>query len=601
MAKVGIYPVEFTASIRLSLVTKTEVTIDTFALGLRFDAGTTYTVELEEGFVKETGANKFDSPAVGNLSQFTTNSTGPQIQQDEPSGNAVTNNTFIRYTYDRQILAGNGNYELYKVGSPDTLLRTYNPSDSTANNTISSNQITLDVTGLIDAAETYYVLIDEGAVEDRDGLPAFGFDNDQEHRWTTAPSTNVDFPDLTSLKVSSATLTCEAIKRTPFGFSPVTHSANFTSNFGNNVTLHKGVNNLTSRTYDSENTSQPFSSNTPTVSPYNNPYVKIELTSPNGEFGTINSHSTTYTIQGTITSVNASIGNIYFWPDVGYNSDTSFNWKQYHSFDSGVTYSLMIDRTIDLTHNQKSTILNTYTFTSTSDTYTPTAVELYYCDMDYAVIGAGGQQGSGVTYLGQTYPGNAGGGGGDVKVYSNQTITNKTYQATAIGQTTSNQGGATTFEGATATGGYQGVTLPGNTAQWINGTYPNYGGRSGNNNGGNISANNYIDGSSGGGAGGRAPSQYDPSVRPAAITINGVDYEVALHGSNNPRLLNIPGPGIPFYGSDYGVGGAGTYSNYSPSVTNANYTLENYGNGAGQSISGSYTGGQGAVIIKVKN
>jgi hypothetical protein len=182
MAKVGIYPVEFTASIRLSLVTKTEVTIDTFALGLRFDAGTTYTVELEEGFVKETGANKFDSPAVGNLSQFTTNSTGPQIQQDEPSGNAVTNNTFIRYTYDRQILAGNGNYELYKVGSPDTLLRTYNPSDSTANNTISSNQITLDVTGLIDAAETYYVLIDEGAVEDRDGLPAFGFDNDQEHQ-----------------------------------------------------------------------------------------------------------------------------------------------------------------------------------------------------------------------------------------------------------------------------------------------------------------------------------------------------------------------------------------------------------------------------------
>jgi hypothetical protein len=73
MAKVGIYPVEFTASIRLSLVTKTEVTIDTFALGLRFDPATTYTVELEEGFVKETGANKFDSPAVGNLSQFTTN------------------------------------------------------------------------------------------------------------------------------------------------------------------------------------------------------------------------------------------------------------------------------------------------------------------------------------------------------------------------------------------------------------------------------------------------------------------------------------------------------------------------------------------------
>jgi hypothetical protein len=199
MAKVGIYPVEFTASIRLFLVTKTEVTIDTYALGLRFDAGTTYTVELEEGFVKETGANKFDSPAVSNLSQFTTNFTGPQVQVDEPAGNNVINNTFIRYTYNRQLLAGNGNYYLYReTGSPDEEVAVFNASDSTGRSTISNNQITLDVTGLMRAGETYYVLIDEGAVEDKDGLAAFGFDNDQEHSWTTAPSTG-DFPDLSAV------------------------------------------------------------------------------------------------------------------------------------------------------------------------------------------------------------------------------------------------------------------------------------------------------------------------------------------------------------------------------------------------------------------
>lgn len=201
MAKVGIYPVEFTASIRLTLVTKTLVNIDTFALGLRFDPATTYTVELEEGFVKETGANKFDSPAVSNLSQFTTNSTGPQVQVDEPQdgGTAVTNNTFIRYTYNRQLLAGDGNFYLYReTGSPDEEVAVFNPSDSTANCVISGNQITLDVTGLIRAGETYYTLIDEGAVEDKDGLAAFGFDNDQEHRWTTAPSTG-DFPDLSAV------------------------------------------------------------------------------------------------------------------------------------------------------------------------------------------------------------------------------------------------------------------------------------------------------------------------------------------------------------------------------------------------------------------
>jgi hypothetical protein len=202
MAKVGIYPVEFSTNIRLTLVTKTLVNVDTFALGLRFDPATTYTVELEEGFVKETGANKFDSPAVGNLSQFTTNFTGPQIQVDEPSGSSVTNNTFIRYTYNRQLLAGNGNYYLYReTGSPDEEVAVFNASDSTGGSTISGDQITLDVTGLMRAGETYYVLIDEGAVEDKDGLAAFGFDNDQEHRWTTAPSTDVNFPDL------SATLT----------------------------------------------------------------------------------------------------------------------------------------------------------------------------------------------------------------------------------------------------------------------------------------------------------------------------------------------------------------------------------------------------------
>lgn len=236
MAKVGIYPVEFTASIRLFLVTKTEVTIDTFALGLRFNAGTTYTVELEEGFVKETGANKFDSPAVSSLSQFTTNITGPQVQSDTPSGNNVTNNTSITYTYDRQLLAGNGNFYLYReTGSPDEEVAVFNPSDSTGSTTISGNQITLDVTGLIRAGETYYTLIDEGAVEDKDGLPAFGFDNDQEHRWTTAPSTG-DFPDLSAVLTDAFAPSIAAnITVNPFTDMSVTATMTATANVTKDV------------------------------------------------------------------------------------------------------------------------------------------------------------------------------------------------------------------------------------------------------------------------------------------------------------------------------------------------------------------------------
>jgi len=213
MATVYMYPATLEVIAKCQLKNdRKKVVIDTFAAGVRFDPGTTYTIDLEQDFVKETEGSKFSNPAVTGLGTFTTNSTGPQVQTDEPTdgGTNIVNNTFIRYTYDRQLLAGNGNYYLYKVGSPDVVVATYNPSDSTANNTISGSQITLNTTGFIDAGETYYVLIDQGAVEDKDGLAAFGFNNDQEHRWSTAPSTNVDFPDLSAVMTEAFTPTITA-------------------------------------------------------------------------------------------------------------------------------------------------------------------------------------------------------------------------------------------------------------------------------------------------------------------------------------------------------------------------------------------------------
>jgi hypothetical protein len=235
---------------------KKKVIIDTYAAGVRFDPGATYTIEYEANFVKGTESNEFNSPAVANAGSFTTNSTGPQVQVDEPQdgGTNITNNTFIRYTYDRNILAGTGNFELYKVGSPDVLVATYNPSNST----ISGNQITLDTTGLIDASETYYVLIDEGAVEDKDGLPAPGFNNDQEHRWTTAASTNVDFPDLISLQGSTATLVCEPTKNPNYEYGASLQAGAFTLTASFDI-LYFNVPSTYQFTGNTEN--QPFSTN----------------------------------------------------------------------------------------------------------------------------------------------------------------------------------------------------------------------------------------------------------------------------------------------------------------------------------------------------
>lgn len=295
---------------------KKKVIVDTFAAGVRFDAGETYTVEYEAGFVKGTENNEFLSPANTNAGSFTTNTTGPQVQTDEPTdgGTNITNNTFIRYTYDRNILAGNGNYYLYKVGSPDSLIATYNPSDSTANNTISGNQITLVTTGLIEANQTYYVLIDAGAVEDKDGLPAPGFSNDQEHRWTTAPSTNVDFPDLISLQASSGTLTCEGTKNLNYENAQATLSGQFSIS-ADYKTLYINVPAVT-YTFVGNIENNPFSSNAIFIEDSGDSSARYNL-DISINTGSLNNKllGQTFSVTNkTKAQINTEISNLEFYP-----------------------------------------------------------------------------------------------------------------------------------------------------------------------------------------------------------------------------------------------------------------------------------------------
>jgi len=386
-----------------------KVVIDTFAAGLRFVAGETYTIDLEQDFVKETEGSKFSNPAVTGLGTFTTNSTGPQVQTDTPSGTTVTNNTFITYTYDRLILAGNGNYELYKVGSPDTLLRTYNPSDSTANNTISGNQITLTTTGLIDAGETYYVLIDEGAVEDRDGLAAFGFDNDQEHRWTTAPSTNVDFPDLISLKVSLATLTCEGTKNANYEYGDATMSITATITTAFDV-LYINIPAVTYQ-YTGMTENNPFSSNPV--------YIQNNLNSANRytlqisiDNGSLNTETigVTYSITNkTKAEVNTAIEDLEFYPLrdqtsnttlgftlIDYATSTTLQTKNvtisYSGSDSTETWNAVTIMNTNVGHTHGLPALYNYTSQSTVLSNGNNNLKYWYYSaaVRFLVVGGGG-------------------------------------------------------------------------------------------------------------------------------------------------------------------------------------------------------------------
>ena len=402
-----------------------KVVVDTYAAGVRFDAGETYTVEYEAGFVKGTENNEFLSPATTG-GTFTTNTTGPAVQTFEPAdgGTNITNNTFIRYTYDRNILAGNGNYNLYKVGSPDSLIATYNPSDSTANNLISGNQITLVTTGLIDANETYYVLIDAGAVEDKDGLPTPAFSSTTDHRWTTAQSTNVDFPDLISLQASSGTLTCSATKNPNYEYLGSESFSSAITFALSGDPVFKGINNMiAARDYDRDTDNQIFQ--------YQTPYIEegeasgdnytIEFSATGGEFGDTNNPNTsssTFSFTGSITDANALFDKILYYPPNGITGGTSYTMT-YTQKRAGVT---QLTRTVAL-NNTNNDIDNTvsYVYLESNQTYAPSRTLQLYKAFHFLVVGGGGGGAGHSNALG-----GGGGGGGEVIYSVHEGISNPT-------------------------------------------------------------------------------------------------------------------------------------------------------------------------------
>lgn len=142
-----------------------KITIDLASLGLSWAKGETYTVEVGEGLV--TSNTGIPSPASTALS-MTTNATGPVLSQTYPthlSTNVFENET-ITFTFDRNITRTSGYVSLYKVGSPDTQIATWEVNTLT----LSNNQFTVDITGLLEASETYYIQCPVDIVVDIDNF-----------------------------------------------------------------------------------------------------------------------------------------------------------------------------------------------------------------------------------------------------------------------------------------------------------------------------------------------------------------------------------------------------------------------------------------------
>ena len=214
MATVIIPSTTFTATATLNLFLGTRVNVNTEALGIAWVKNKQYRIELTEGFIKEVGKNISPNPAINNLTTITTNSTDPTIQSTSPADNAtnVTNNNNITITFNRGIKVGTGTIRLYK--SDNILIRTYTlPTAKVTFPTLSS--VKIDVLGDLVANQGYYLLMDAGTILDKDGFSFAGISSSATLNYTTAASTNVDFPDLISSMSLTATLSAVTFIKEP--------------------------------------------------------------------------------------------------------------------------------------------------------------------------------------------------------------------------------------------------------------------------------------------------------------------------------------------------------------------------------------------------
>jgi hypothetical protein len=282
------------------------------------------------------------------------------------------------------------------------------------------------------------------------------------------------------------------------------------------------VSNIIPRNYVANSAYAIFAADTPQITdvrgtPSTDTYV-FTISSPNGEFGTTTTSSSSYSITGTRAVVNSSISNIRFYSTKNLTTNT--------------TYTISITRngsnifsgTKALNYSSTATITGTTTLTYSnpgnySVTFTP--LQKNYALVEYLVVGGGGGGGTNGGISGK-----AGGGGGGGAVVYGQHDSGKIGSSASIsvgsggapqfnGLGSSFNTGNTEFLGVFAPGGYSGFIQNGGST---NDVFLGVGGTSGtgyeeqinssripngNNAGGTArSGTGFMTGGGGGGAGG---------------------------------------------------------------------------------------------------
>jgi hypothetical protein len=177
--------------------------------------------------------------------------------------------------------------------------------------------------------------------------------------------------------------------------------------------------------------------------------------------------SSSITISGTISQVNAILPTVIYYPDYDVKSTITLTWsieKNSVLLDSGTQY---------ITHTSEGTIsTSTYTFTSSNSSFTIPYEEIEYGRWEYLIVGGGGGGAAGGGGAGgqvlkgtntilshaATHPITVGGGGSRGN-YSFNYVTGGSWSRNA------GQGGNSTAIGLTAYGGYGGRASANNSIE----------------------------------------------------------------------------------------------------------------------------------------
>jgi hypothetical protein len=162
----------------------TKLKIDIQDLDITWIPSTNYYLTVEEGFVQTVGGSGLINPTQ--VLNFTTPAL-PAISQTVP-GNAATNisATTVRLIFDREtIFKQTGNIYLYRDSTPsDVLVSTIPMNDAKV--TVSNNEISINLLGLLDSFQTYYILLDNGIINDVFNFNNQSIVNENTFRFTTA-------------------------------------------------------------------------------------------------------------------------------------------------------------------------------------------------------------------------------------------------------------------------------------------------------------------------------------------------------------------------------------------------------------------------------